>query len=50
MMELRRNHNPDIVDTQTQPSPVPFSGDVFVNRYGMTLADSDEDLILKHLI
>ena len=54
MMEPRRNpnHNPDIVDTQKQPSPspVPFSGDVFVNRYGMTHADSDEDLILKHLI
>ena len=31
MMELRRNHNPDIVDTQRQPSPVPFSEDVFVN-------------------
>ena len=54
MMEPRRNpnHNPDIVDTQKQPSPspVPFSGDVFVNRYGMTHADSDEDLISKHLI
>ena len=58
MVELRpiQSLNPDRpirhdeVDTQREPRPVPLSGGVFVNRYGMTHADSDEDLILKHLM
>ena len=59
MVELRpiQSLNPDRpirhdeVDTQREPRPVPLSGGVFVNRYGMTHADRDEDLILKkHLM
>ena len=47
------------VDTQraAEANPPPnqgptsqVAGGVFVNRYGMTHADSEEDLILKHLI
>ena len=49
-LNLDRPIRYDEVDTQREPRPVPLSGGVFVNRYGMTHADSDEDLILKHLM